>query len=368
MNLKKQIRRLLALEFLSNFHLAGTAWVALLALRGYSPVEIGLAEGFFHIVSLCGEIPSGMLADLLGRKKTLAWSQVLCALAAAAMMTSRGMVGLCLGMALTAVSYNLVSGTREALTYDSLLQAGEAGGYLRLSSTQNVVYRVSGAAALCGAGLAVKLGHVGSYALDILFAAAAFCVALSLAEPVVTEAQAGRTTPRLRALPGLLLLCARDAAGFLRACPRACALMLFNALIGAGSTLLGFFLQSSLVAALEGPAALGPLLVVVALGNVAGSRLAPLAQRLPYWLAGVLDAALVCLGVALGLTGCPLWMAAGGFLAGLGDDCFQLLTDARLNAMIPSDRRATLISVSSMSFSVVMIALSPLAGLLFTAR
>ena len=43
MNLKKQIRRLLALEFLSNFHLAGTAWVALLAVRGYSPVQIGLS-------------------------------------------------------------------------------------------------------------------------------------------------------------------------------------------------------------------------------------------------------------------------------------------------------------------------------------
>lgn len=39
-----------------------------------------------------------------------------------------------------------------------------------------------------------------------------------------------------------------------------------------------------------------------------------------------------------------------------------MLTDARLNAMIPSQRRATLISVSSMTFSLVMIVLSPLTG------
>ena len=159
MNLKQQIRRLLALEFLSSFHLAGTAWVALLAVRGFSPVEIGLAEGFFHIVSLCGEIPSGMLADLLGRKKTLAASQVLCALAAAAMMTSRGMAGLCLAMALTAVSYNLISGTREALTYDSLIQAGEEAGYLRLSSAQNVVYRVAGAGGEAGPRGQLRAGY-----------------------------------------------------------------------------------------------------------------------------------------------------------------------------------------------------------------
>ena len=55
-------------------------------------------------------------------------------------------------------------------------------------------------------------------------------------------------------------------------------------------------------------------------------------------------------------------MAAGGFLAVVCDDAFQTLTDARLNNCFPSDQRATLISVSSKCFSLVMIALSPLAG------
>ena len=68
MNLKRQVRRLLLLEGLSNFHLAGTAWVLLLTLRGFTPVQIGLAEGVFHLASLCFELPSGMLADLMGRK------------------------------------------------------------------------------------------------------------------------------------------------------------------------------------------------------------------------------------------------------------------------------------------------------------
>ena len=55
-------------------------------------------------------------------------------------------------------------------------------------------------------------------------------------------------------------------------------------------------------------------------------------------------------------------VAAGGFLAVVCDDAFQTLTDACLNDRFPSDQRATLISVSSMCFSLVMIALSPLAG------
>lgn len=52
MNLKKQIRRLLLVSAISSFQLAGASWVALLAVRGFSMVEIGLAEACFHAASL----------------------------------------------------------------------------------------------------------------------------------------------------------------------------------------------------------------------------------------------------------------------------------------------------------------------------
>ena len=44
------------------------------------------------------------------------------------------------------------------------------------------------------------------------------------------------------------------------------------------------------------------------------------------------------------------------------DDALETLTGSRLNENLPSDQRATLISVSSMAFSLVMIALAPMAG------
>ena len=46
----------------------------------------------------------------------------------------------------------------------------------------------------------------------------------------------------------------------------------------------------------------------------------------------------------------------------IGDDALETLTGSRLNENLPSDQRATLISVSSMAFSLVMIALAPMAG------
>ena len=69
-NLKKQIGRLYGLSVLKTLSLTG-AWVALLAARGFSLVEIGLGETVFHLTSLLFEIPSGVLADVFGRKKML---------------------------------------------------------------------------------------------------------------------------------------------------------------------------------------------------------------------------------------------------------------------------------------------------------
>lgn len=48
------------------FQIAAASWVALLALRGFSLLQIGMLESIFHIVSLCFELPSGVVADVFG--------------------------------------------------------------------------------------------------------------------------------------------------------------------------------------------------------------------------------------------------------------------------------------------------------------
>ena len=56
----------------------------------------------------------------------------------------------------------------------------------------------------------------------------------------------------------------------------------------------------------------------------------------------------------------------GGFLGNLCDDLLQIRTDALLNERFPSAQRATLVSVSSLTFSLVMIVMSPLMGWLLS--
>lgn len=59
-------------------------------------------------------------------------------------------------------------------------------------------------------------------------------------------------------------------------------------------------------------------------------------------------------------------MTLGGFIAAFGDDTLQVRTNTILQRMFPSKQRATLISMESFTFSMIMVVLSPLAGILFS--
>lgn len=75
---------------------------------------------------------------------------------------------------------------------------------------------------------------------------------------------------------------------------------------------------------------------------------------------------LVATGLLTEHSGICWIMILGGFLAAVGDDFLQVRTNVILQDMFPSQQRATLISIESFSFSLIMIVLSPLAGFFFT--
>lgn len=367
MKAKKQIKLLLAMDWMCSFRLGGTLWVFFLIGRGFSLVEVGLAEGFFHLVSLCCEIPSGMAADVLGRKRTMLAAQIAWLLSAFCMILIDSMFGVYLAMALSALGYNLMSGTREAMSYDTLIDAGLEQEYLSLTSRQNMIWRISAGLATLFAGISVRLGYRICYGLDIVVILSTMLLVSRLYEPVVTEAQSSRELAVFRGLPQRIKSCFTGAVSFLYRNPKIAGIMLRNAVIGAFATLLGFYLQDGLSAYGAPTTLLGPLLLLVGLGGAVGAKLAPaVMQRFRYRNVLISCLAALALGYLATATKFYPLMALGGFLAVAGDDCLQTITDARLNKELPSDQRATLISVSSMMFSVIMILLSPLLGYIVT--
>ena len=103
LNIEKQIRKLYASSVLGNLSLTG-AWVAILAARGYNLVDIGIAETVFHITSLIFEIPSGVLADVFGRKKMLIVSSIMRMIGNIIMILSDNLFTVCMSIAFPALS------------------------------------------------------------------------------------------------------------------------------------------------------------------------------------------------------------------------------------------------------------------------
>ena len=352
---KKQIHKLYLLTAVGYFLPAASSWVALLALRGFSVLEIGLLESVFHIVSFCFEIPSGVVADVFGRKKTLVLSQIMTLLSGGFMILSDGFGMVALAMACSALGYNLASGTREALAYDSLRKEGKEEAYDKFSSTEMMLYRISQSTATLCAGLALWLGYRKAYALDLLFGVTALFIACSLREVMEDETKNRNSKEQLREV-------IKGSWTFLRFGKRARNIMIANALVGAVSTLVLFFLQAKLpLAGLDG-ALLGPALFAMGCGAAAGAKLSQYFSGSSYAKMLLVSGAGVLFAFGMSFTGRPYLMIVGGFVGALFDDFLEVRSDVLLNEMIPSGQRATLISVSSFLFSMVMIVMSALMG------
>lgn len=359
LQIKKQLDRLLTITALSSFQLAGASWVALLAARGFSLMEIGLAESCFHLASLLFEVPSGVISDVFGRKKSMALSQLMFVLSALGMAFSGSLTGICLALVLDAWGYNFASGAREALAYDSMKAAGQEAGYMRYSARDLGIYRLGNAAAILCAGLALMIGHRAAYILDAVLALLGMVSSCRLEEVQAEEKQfEGKISVRV-------LCCFRESLVFLRGNGRSLALMLVNSLVGAMAILTVFFLQARLTRVGVSDILLGPALFIISMGGVLGAGISEKTYRWGFRRVAAACTAGVLLGVLSGTGQNAVFMSLGGFAANLCSDLLEVRTDAILNSRFPSGQRSTLLSVASLMFSLVMIVLSPLAGMLF---
>lgn len=358
--IKKQIYCLFTISVFSSFQIAGASWVALLAARNFSLIEIGLAESCFHLASFLFEIPSGIISDVFGRKRSMILSQCMFILSAFCMVFSETIVGVCISLVFDALGYNFSSGTREALAYDSLKIVGQENRYIDFSSREYSIYRIGNASAVICAGFALLIGYQKAYLLDAFLGMICLFFSCQLKEVELEKNQyKGRITTRI-------LQCLEDSFYFLTHNFRTLRYMFGNAFIGAISTLMVFFLQAKLPLAGVSFFLLGPALFLMSLGGAIGARLVVKTVKWKYWKLSAFCMIGIVAGVFCGMSNIPLLMCIGGFTANLCDDLLQVRTDALLNERFPSSQRATLISVSSLCFSIVMIIFSPIAGYFFS--
>ncbi len=109
-----------AYSFLVGFYIATGTTVLFERRLGLSFAQIFTLDAIYMLMFILFEIPSGALADLIGRKKTLLAGLATLVLAAFATGSAQNFTHLFLSFFVWAIGFSLISGSSEALIYDSL--------------------------------------------------------------------------------------------------------------------------------------------------------------------------------------------------------------------------------------------------------
>ena len=298
----------------------------------------------------------------MGRRRTLIFGGVLGVFSALAMASAPGLGLICTAMALKALGYNMLSGTDEALIYDSLKMAGREKDYIKVDANASICMKIATAFGSLASLLAGVLRYAGYYLADAVSALLSALAAARLEEPIVTDEQAARERHTLLELPARLRVHILDSADCLRGSALARRLIAADAVISLPSYLTSMFVQQRLT---EQGGAMEWLFLPGLLAGAAGMAGTALGRRLhPKTLRGLYLACALTIGAGALLAGAaPAWACAVGPMLVQGAlAAWFLHSMQRMNESISSDRRATLISVDSMTYSLLMIPASPMLG------
>lgn len=356
--LRRNIRLDYISSFIANLNMQSSIWVLYLAYCGLNLAEIGLLEGIYHATSMICEIPSGAVADLLGRKRSMVLSRICIALSCMIMLFADSFWGFALSFIIQAWGNNFNSGSEEALVYDSMKVLGQEEQYMGVYGRLNVVIEVSQGIATVAGGILAEYSWVWCYSACVIIAVLALL-------PVALMTEAPYTSAEKRAgIREKVAAHFRACAAVLKSDRRIAGIIVYYSMVFAAETLLFFYSQQYYAQQGYSKIQISLILLIVSAVSCAGAVLSDKIFR----KLGDKTALAATLGIGAGLL-CygfqNLVIAVIAFsIAGFCNSVLYPVHSELLNRLIPSEQRATLISVDSMFFSISMLLMFPLAGVM----
>ena len=172
--IKKNIGLEYAHIFLKNINVTHGIWVIYLISKGFSMIHIGLFESLFHISSIMFEVPTGIVADLYGRKLSRIISLLIALLYFSILLFSDNLYMICLAFILLGLSYTFESGSGEALVYDSLKEMDKEEDFKKVNGRREVLYQLGSMIGLIVGGYFAMT----SYNINFIFMFAVYAVVL----------------------------------------------------------------------------------------------------------------------------------------------------------------------------------------------
>jgi MFS family permease len=152
------------------------------ASRGLSLVAYMLLNTVYSAVVILTEVPTGALADRLGRRATMMAGAVAMVAACLTFAAAEGFVGFAVATGLAALSMTLCSGADSAYLFDLLNDFGRGHEYPHREGTASAWHQAGQALAFLAGGLLAGRSLVLPYLVTAGVASVAFFVALFMRE------------------------------------------------------------------------------------------------------------------------------------------------------------------------------------------
>lgn len=121
--------------------------------RFMSYSQLGIIDASSFAFGVITEVPSGAVADLIGKKKTIIISMFFAFLGFLMISSANNLFPIFLGFLLANLGWSLYSGSAEALAYDSLVEKGKEKHYEKVISVSNSIALFSAVIAVLTGGI-----------------------------------------------------------------------------------------------------------------------------------------------------------------------------------------------------------------------
>ncbi|MGD1823117.1 MAG: MFS transporter [Pleomorphochaeta sp.] len=354
--LKKNVPNNYIFIFLSNLNLTHGLWMIYLAMKGMSLVQLGILEGIFHITSFLMEVPTGIIADIYGRKTSRIIGRICALVSIILLLFANSFYFFALSFIFTALSYNLESGAGEALIYDSLKELNEDKDYMKISGRQEMAYQASQIIALLLGGYLATIDYKYVFYLTMVFILITILQSLQFQEPSIKKESIESKNPfiimKVQVTQSIKVINNNKKIGFF---------IIFTQIILALGTTLFFYLQNYLKNNNHDEFFIGSLFAISAVFEA-------LASSKAYKVEKVIKEKGILLIMPIISVICIWFIALTPYpyifyiIMMIVESLIYVAMSDYINKLIPSNNRATILSFASMIFSFFMIFIFPLIG------
>lgn len=139
------------------FGLFVAMWVIYLQrVRGFTLAQAAVIDVAFFVAAALGEVPTGIVADILGRRRSVAIGTALMAASTFVWTVASSLPLIIAAYVCLGVGFTFVSGAQDALLYESVDRAGRSEDYTRVAGRTGAAMVAALAAGSAASGLLAR--------------------------------------------------------------------------------------------------------------------------------------------------------------------------------------------------------------------